>query len=165
MILRPPNDHDERDFRAAHAVLAKEGFTFGLGLADLAWDDYLRLLTNVEAGVDIRRFVPASFRVATVDGVIVGRTSVRHRLNADLAVLGGHIGYCVLPEHRGRGYATEILRQSLVLVRDTGVERALLTCDEDNAASRLVIERCGGEFESGDGQNRRYWIDTRASPG
>lgn len=165
MILRPPNDHDEHAFRAAHAVLAEEGFTFGIRLADLAWVDYVRLLADNETGVDVGWLVPASFRVAEVDGVLVGRTSVRHRLTADLAVLGGHIGYCVLPAHRGRGYATEILRRSLVLARDVGVERALLTCDEDNAASRRTIERCGGKFENGNGSTRRYWIDTGDSPG
>ena len=109
--------------------------------------------------------VPATFLVADVDGVLVGRTSIRHELDEFLAREGGHIGYAVVAEHRRRGYATEILRQSLVLARAVGVDRVLVTCDDDNVGSATVIERCGGVFESlvdsseGGPPKRRYWID------
>jgi predicted acetyltransferase len=158
LTLRPPATTDEEEFRAAHAVMAREGFVFGLGLDGLDWPDYLRRLAEVEAGSRVDGFVPATFLVAEAGGVIVGRTSIRHRLNAELAVLGGHIGYCVLPAHRGYGHATEILRQSLPVARAHGVTRALLTCDEENTASQKVIERCGGVLEGSDGRSRRYWI-------
>ena len=102
--------------------------------------------------------------MADVAGQIVGRTSIRFELNDVLLREGGHIGYGVLPQHRRRGYATEILRQSLVIVRAEGVDRVLVTCDEDNVGSRTVIESCGGKLESvvnaADGvPKRRYWID------
>ncbi|GAB1509428.1 GNAT family N-acetyltransferase [Actinophytocola sp. KF-1] len=158
LTLRPPAPADEQVVRRAHARLAEEGFVFGLGLSGLSWPDYLHHLAEVEAGHDPHGGVPASFLLADVEGAVVGRTSIRHRLDEQLAVVGGHIGYCVLPEHRGRGYATEILRQSLAVARDHGVTRALLTCDETNVASRKVIEHCGGELASTDGRTRRYWI-------
>lgn len=145
-------------FRRAHATLAEEGFVFGLGLSGLSWQYYLHRLAEVEAGKDPYGRVPASFLLAEVDGQVVGRTSIRHRLDEELAVLGGHIGYCVLPAYRRRGHATEILRQSLVVARGHGVTKALLTCDETNVASQKVIENCGGVMESTDGRNRRYWI-------
>ena len=158
LTLRPPGPADEQEFRAAHEVMAREGFVFGLGLDGLDWSAYLRRLAEVEAGERLDGFVPATFLVAEAEGVIVGRTSIRHRLNAELAVVGGHIGYCVLPAHRGRGHATEILRQSLPVARRHGVTRVLLTCDETNLASRKVIEHCGGVVEGTDGRTRRYWI-------
>jgi predicted acetyltransferase len=138
--------------------MAREGVVFGLGLDGLDWPGYLRRLAEVEAGVRLDGFVPATFLVAEAGGVIVGRTSIRHELNATLAVLGGHIGYCVLPAHRGRGHAKEILWQSLPVARARGVPRALLTCDETNTASQKVIEHCGGVLESSDGHSRRYWV-------
>ena len=80
---------------------------------------------------------------------------------------GGHIGYGVRPAWRRRGYATEILRQSLVILRSYGVEHVLVTCDDANLGSAAVIEACGGVLErivpgeeSDDGVPfRRYWID------
>ena len=102
--------------------------------------------------------------VAAVAQEIVGRTSVRFMLNASLAERGGHIGYGVLPQHRRRGYATEILRQSLVIARAAGVGRVLVTCDQDNAGSRAVIESCGAVLDSvvtldGKPPVLRFWID------
>jgi predicted acetyltransferase len=78
--------------------------------------------------------------------------------------IGGHIGYCVRPAHRGQRYATEILRQGLIVARAEGIDRVLVTCDEDNVASARVIERSGGILEDiradRDGPaKRRYWID------
>ena len=147
--------------------MAAEQFTFGLCYEpEMSWSRYLHRLDGWRTGVDLpARFVPSTLLVADVDGEIVGRTSIRHELNEYLAREGGHIGYGVLAEHRRRGYATEILRQSLVIARAVGVERVLVTCDDDNVGSATVIERCGGAFESvvdsseGGSPKRRYWID------
>jgi predicted acetyltransferase len=165
--LRPPQPDDEAAFREACRVMAEEGFTFGLGLEPaMAWDTYLKTLPERRAGVSLPADkVPATFLVADVAGKIVGRASIRHELNDYLAREGGHIGYCVLPGHRQRGYATEMLRQSLVIARANGVGRVLVICDDDNAGSRAVIEACGGRLEavaqiaSQATPIRRYWID------
>jgi predicted acetyltransferase len=146
--------------------MAEEGFRFGLGLEPgMAWQTYLKTLDERRAGVNLPAGrVPAAFLVADVAGEIVGRASVRFGLNDFLAREGGHIGYCVLPAHRRRGYATGMLRQSLIIARANGVGRVLVICDDGNAGSRTVIEACGGQLESvvqvaaTAPPIRRYWI-------
>jgi predicted acetyltransferase len=165
--LRPLRPADEAAFRAGHAVMAAEGHNFGLGFTPgMAWDLYLKAREDQRTGRALRgRFVPNTFLVAEVDGDIVGRVSIRHELNDYLVREGGHIGYCVLPGYRRHGYATEILRQALIVARASGVDRVLVTCEDSNVASIKVIEACGGkldsiiELESFTDRVRRYWID------
>lgn len=167
LILRPMTIDDEQVAWQAHRELAADDFSFLLGVEpDAPWADNLARLERSRLGIDIpERFVPATFLLAEVEGEVVGRTSIRHRLNDMLASWGGHIGYGVRPAFRRRGYATEILRQSLDVAREVGIERALVCCDDANAGSARVIERCGGVLEDvrgpgeGHGRTRRYWID------
>lgn len=73
--------------------------------------------------------------LGVVNGEYVGRVSLRHRLNAGLEAWGGHIGYEVRPSVRGRGYGHALLAGMLPHARTLGLERALLHCDDSNAAS------------------------------
>lgn len=88
--------------------------------------------------------LPKTHRWAVLDGAFVGRIAVFHKLDAALRRSGGHIGYDVVPAHRGRGIATAMLRAMLPVAREVGLTEVLLTCDASNAASIRVIERNGG---------------------
>jgi predicted acetyltransferase len=157
---------DEAASLAAQEALLADDFPFLLGYDPAEpWARFVQRRDNQRRGLDLAPgWVPSTFLVAVTGPDIVGRISVRHELNRFLATVGGHIGYGVLPAFRRRGYATEMLRQGLIVARSVGVEDVLVTCDEDNIASAGVIERCDGVFESmvdpGDGspRKRRYWI-------
>ena len=99
------------------------------------------------------------------DGEVVGFISLRHELNEYLHAFGGHIGYSVRPSRRRQGYATAALSLALDRAREIGLDRVLLTCDDDNVASARTIENAGGELEDvregpegHDAMVRRYWI-------
>jgi predicted acetyltransferase len=166
--LRPLRPDDETAVRTIHDQMEREdGFTFALNLEPgMSWTEYLEKHRAHQRGDGVpANLVPATFLIAEVNREIVGRVSIRHELNEMLAHEGGHIGYGVVPAHRRRGYATEMLRQSLIVARAIGVDRVLVTCDDDNIASATVIERNGGIFESvitdtiGGKAKRSYWID------
>ena len=132
---------------------------------------YLEVLEERERGVNLPpNHVPSTFLFAFTGERIVGRVSIRHRLNGLLLRVGGHIGYVVVPEFRRQGYATAILRLALDFADDKlGHDRVLVTCDDDNIGSIKTIENNGGVLEdvvSGpdlDKPKRRYWIDARRS--
>jgi len=88
----------------------------------------------------------------------LGRISIRHRLTAHLREIGGHIGYDIRPSARQRGHATAMLAAALPVARSLGIDPALLTCDEDNIASRKVIEASGGMLEDNRHGKLRYWV-------
>ena len=81
---------------------------------------------------------------------------------ADAGVLPS-VTYLAIEEGRFVGMLTIRLELALDICRARGMERVLMTCDEDNPASERVIQRCGGvkENEVLDGSTivRRYWIE------
>lgn len=166
MQLRPVRREDEHAVLALHRrpVWGPYDFLFAYD-PERPWSDHVTRLADAQRGIGLREGeVAATFLLAWDGDTLVGRASIRHELNDYLEVYGGHIGYAVAPEHRRRGHATEILRQSLVIARDLGIADVLVTCDDDNVASARAIERCGGRLDStvdgpGPGERRRrYWI-------
>lgn len=192
LTLRLPVSTDEARVRELNATCSTESFDFLAGAGQLSpnaasagpadetggvrsdWADFLESVRCQHRGDKLPPgWLPADFLLAEVHGAetgiaaeptLVGRSSIRYGLTENLLNYDGHIGYAVAPDFRRRGYATEILRQSLARLADHGIHRALLTCDDDNAGSAAVIEANGGILEDlrtkpGDSvPKRRYWI-------
>jgi predicted acetyltransferase len=105
-------------------------------------------------------YVPATELWWAEADEFLGRIGIRHRLTPQLLEMGGHIGYDVRPWARRRGHATAMLRAALDIAHEMGIERALVTCDVDNIASRTVIERNGGVLEDERVGKLRFWVPT-----
>ena len=169
LVLRRPRLEEEQEVLKAHEATSPDVPNFLHYYAEgMSFDRYLEVLEEQERGVGLPtpNHVPSTFLFAFLGDRIVGRTSIRHHLNARLERVGGHIGYVVVPEFRRRGYATEIMRQSVALARNRfGLRRLLVTCDEDNVASVRVIEKNGGVLENVvtgpdlRAPKRRYWVE------
>lgn len=135
--------------------------------------DFARFVARLQSTADPAVVPPAGFVHATTLWIVeddhdlgpqyLGSIDLRHSLTDYLLNFGGHIGYGVRPSARGRGAATWALGAILPVARELGIDRLLVTCDENNAASAAVIEKCGGVLEdtrnNGEVTFRRYWID------
>lgn len=110
-------------------------------------------------GVQIRHGVPSTLYWYVSGPYYLGSLTIRHELTAELAEVGGHIGYHVVFPWRRHGHATRMLAQGLALARHLGLSRVLLTCAVDNEASRRVIRANGGEADGCKRGEDRFWID------
>ncbi len=95
---------------------------------------------------------------------IHGMCRLRHHLNETLLIHGGHIGYYIRSESRGRGFGTCLLALALEEAKNIGIWQALLTVGSDNDPSNRVIEANGGvmedeRFDPDSRPYRRNWID------
>jgi predicted acetyltransferase len=170
LTLRFPTLDDEPEFLSAHRATSPEvPYFLHYYEEGMPFRRFLEVLSEQQRGINLPpNHVPSTFLFAYLDERIVGRVSIRHSLNEHLQRIGGHIGYVVVPEFRRRGYATQILAQALQIARERlGIQRALVTCDDDNIGSIRTIEKNGGKLESvvtgSDLQKpkRRYWLESR----
>jgi predicted acetyltransferase len=166
--LRTLRSEDEQSFRSAIDEFSRENskwqFAYGFNEA-IPFTEYIALLEDQSRGIGVpSHFVPNTYFVGVVDGIIVGRLSLRHILNDFLEKIGGHIGYGVVPSQRKQGYATEMFRQVIPHCKRLGLKEVLISCDEQNIGSRKVIEHFGSVFsdqvicpDSGV-LIRKYWL-------
>ncbi len=114
------------------------------------WLKFLESLTDRNKIDPLSGFVEGSHYLL-VDDVrkkVLGMVNLRHYLNDFLFRVGGHIGYSVRPDERGRGYAKLQLKLALEKIAEQGVRDVLITCTCDNEASARTIEACGGVLEN-----------------
>ena len=163
IVLRRLSGTDEPEFIRAYRAAIPDSANFlhyyedGMPLAR-----YLEVLDERDRGLNLPPgHVPSTFLFAFDGPTIVGRVAIRHSLTESLRLVGGHIGYVVVPAYRRRGYATAMLGLAVQYAHETlGLERVLVTCDDDNVGSIKAIERNGGVRDEAVGvpNVRRYWF-------
>lgn len=127
------------------------------------FDCYLEQLEVDHSG----HFVPDStfFCLDEERNIFVGAVNIRHYLNEQLLLNGGHIGDGVRPSERRKGIATAMIGLALEECKKLGIDRVLMTCDKDNVGSAKSIQYNGGLLENEieeDGEIvQRYWIELR----
>lgn len=113
-------------------------------------EEYIRICAEYEDPKTVPpHLVPATqlLFIRREDNKLVGMLQIRHSLNDFLAMYGGHIGYSVRPSERRKGYAKEMLKAALVLCREIGIDKVMITCAADNVGSERTILANGGVYE------------------
>lgn len=123
---------------------------------------------SIEVREETKNSVPDStyFALDIERDIFVGAVNIRHYLNDQLLLNGGHIGDGVRPSERRKGYATEMIRLALEECRKLGIDRVLMVCYKDNIGSAKSIINNGGvlenEIPTENGKiDQRYWISLK----
>jgi predicted acetyltransferase len=149
---------------AAFREFEKEGRTppWHYDMLNFHFDEFVETLLARETDPQ-EGLVPQTDYWLIADGEFAGEINIRHALTESLERFGGHIGYRVRPSMRKKGYGTLQLQLVLPYCWAMGLERVLITCDDDNIGSYKIIEANGGvlldKIDNGrESLTRRYWI-------
>lgn len=166
LVLRKPEKKDEKQIMSFRQDFLDRNEVICGGGGIEKFDNYEDWLKNNE----IYEHNPPEGRVNGTqlisvrksDGKIVGMVNIRHYLNDFLLNHGGHIGYCILPSERGKGYSNKQCGLALQFLKALNVTRVLITCDKNNVASAKTIIKNGGLLENEINEDgkvyQRYWI-------
>ena len=110
------------------------------------------------------------FLIRESDNKLIGMINLRWNLNEWMLQNGGHIGYGIRPTERRKGYNKISLYLCLLKAKEFGIDKVLLTADDNNLGSVKTIEALGGVLENKIPSYEdekivmgRYWINVLES--
>lgn len=152
-----------------HALSAWEGEYHGWNYTlakdlDLSsqFEVWVERLINDEARPHVDGWSTSTTRWLVDGDQFLGTGQLRHELATDyLRRRGGHIGYSVVEQMRGRGLSHVIMDGAIREARARHLPRVLVTCLENNPASAAVIRRAGGveDLAVKEPGLLRFWIE------
>ncbi|PHF61618.1 GNAT family N-acetyltransferase [Bacillus wiedmannii] len=167
-LLKPTNEYSEQIIEYREAFLHTDEKSHGSSSLQNfdSLDKWFEKVSiqEVEENLQGNR-VPSSQFLSFEKGELIGFVNIRHRLNQELLLESGHIGYSVHPNKRRQGYATKQLQLALDEAQKLGLQKVLITCDKVNIASAKTIQKVGGMLEDEvvsvhTGEIvQRYWIE------
>ena len=172
LYLEKPNVDDATEaIKMINKWREEYGGRINPGLLRKLTDNYFEWLKDINCINKIKSTedVPQTlYFLKNSNGTIIGAVSLRHYLNQTNILDGGHVGYGIRPEYRGKGYGNIILQLAVEKLVCMGIDKILVTCDSDNKISQKVIAHNNGILENQaydeDGVLiSRYWINTSLS--
>ena len=85
------------------------------------------------------------FKILDTVGTIVGHINFKVGNTNHVRQCVGHIGYEILPEHRGNSYSYFACNAIRAFVK-VFYKKVILTCDPENTPSIKIIEKLNGKF-------------------
>lgn len=155
------------EFQEANDEYPFEGVSDLKKVIDKSFEEYFN---GLEINKHIDEIYPTyanqtTYVLADDSNHIYGLINLRHELKGKLMEVGGHIGYGIRPSERKKGYATLQLKLILDKLKELNINQALITCRENNIASKKTMEKFIGKKDTLVPSNHegimeyRYWID------
>lgn len=114
------------------------------------FEQHIQALLDHSEGKNLKEgYVPDTYFFLWDDNKIVGVFKLRHYLNDWLRNNAGHLGYGILPEESGKGYATkglELMKEEAKKILKE--EEIYLAVHKDNPASLKVLQKNGAYIVS-----------------
>lgn len=144
-------------------IMDVNGEEAGFMMDQVSEEDFLKFLKkrhDEARGIDLKPGrVPQTIYWFYAEERPVGIIKVRRTLTDHLLMRGGNIGYYIRKDSRKAGYGRKMLGMCLEILRNEGMDKILITCDEDNRGSQGVIRSNGGVLENSVEGTRRYWVE------
>ncbi len=163
--LRALSQADGMDVYNMLQCIPRDENGFMNGACGKTYEEYKEWLkaqvrNSLQEGIVDGYKVPQATYWLYVDGNPVGMGKLRRFLTDVLKIAGGHIGYAIAPQYRGKGYAKLLLKLMLEEAGRIGLSEVLLTIHTDNAASLSVAKANGGRVEKEENGRYYVWIST-----
>jgi predicted acetyltransferase len=129
----------------------------------LCYDEYKQWLIqcdNMANGIGLESDkVPQNIYWLYINGKPVGMGKLRIRLTDKLRIDGGHCGYSIVSSQRGNGYGKLLLNMMVKEAALLGIDKILLTINNNNAVSINVAVNDGGIIEKVTDSKHYVWIE------
>lgn len=114
-------------------------------------------MINNSKGIDLKPgYVPGGYYFLWNDEQPVGLVKIRYYLNDHLRNGAGHIGYAVLKEYQGKGYASKALALAIELCKYLIYEDEIyFSVHKDNPAS-LKVQLKNGAYIVGENEEEYF---------
>lgn len=162
--LKKLSVNDGRDVYDMLQSIPKDENGFINGVNGMNFDEYKSWLVHADENskkteIEDGWKVPQSTYWLYVNGRPVGVGKIRHFLTDKLRLEGGHIGYAIAPGARNKGCGKILLRELLKEAKKLNIDRALITVQNENAASIKVALANGGLIEKIGAERHFIWVD------
>ena len=92
------------------------------------FNEVLQKIRRYEKGINLPADRVPQTELWLVDGKkFIGWVKIRHKLNENLLLQGGHIGYIIRSSERKKGYGTKILELTLPVAKKLGIYNIFIT--------------------------------------
>ncbi|MFB0919489.1 MAG: GNAT family N-acetyltransferase [Oscillospiraceae bacterium] len=163
--LRKLSINDGRDVYEMLQEISKDENGFENSVNGLSFDEYslwLKRSIDMSNAIGLESWmVPQTTFWLFVEGVPVGFGKIRHYLTDKLKAEGGHVGYAIRPNQRGKGYGKLLLNLLLAEANKMGIENILVTVRNENKPSLKVALANGGVIDKVDEGRHYIWLNSK----